>query len=323
VVDPKQRLTAEGVLLHPWVSARGVAPKEALGRDHFLRLQLTVARNKLRLAVDAIIVVNRFMRIVKRPVKEWASVFDAPDSKTKEEVEMERRFKPPVPQLEQITRLRGYTEDGQQHVPMSPVNRVASPRASLREMRAKTMERLRRRSSGGVEVPPNEDEPGAEPSPPPAAQQQQRAAAAVAAAAAVIAPKHEARPATAAAAVASPAKPRPAEVPAAAKVEAKEALPAKAAIRRRAPTEAAEPPAALRAKSAAAGAQPLSPRSPRTRAGAAIVEKQNARVRTTLQLLGRLRAESTGEMMRLSPAAQPAQSLRELRMLKMMERQAH
>ena len=57
--------------------------------------------------------------------------------------------------------------------------------------------------------------------------------------------------------------------------------------------------------------------------GAELVRQQNARVRATLALLGRLRAENTGQVMRLAPGVQPAQSLRELRMLKMMERQAH
>lgn len=58
-VDPKQRLSAKGVLGHPWVSGN-VAKTTALSSDFAKRLRTTQARRKLRKGIQLIIAINKF-----------------------------------------------------------------------------------------------------------------------------------------------------------------------------------------------------------------------------------------------------------------------
>jgi len=58
-VDPKKRLSPQGVLNHPWVSG-GKAPTKAIGGGHSNRLKLLQAKSTLRKCVRTIIAMQRF-----------------------------------------------------------------------------------------------------------------------------------------------------------------------------------------------------------------------------------------------------------------------
>lgn len=60
-VDPKKRLTPQGVLEHPWISG-GKAKSEPIGAGHGKRLKVMQARRILKRGVRTIIAVNRFSR---------------------------------------------------------------------------------------------------------------------------------------------------------------------------------------------------------------------------------------------------------------------
>jgi len=60
-VSPKERLTPDKVLSHPWI-AGGKASDKAIGGDHIDRLKLMQARRVLKRGVRTIIAVNRFKR---------------------------------------------------------------------------------------------------------------------------------------------------------------------------------------------------------------------------------------------------------------------
>jgi len=57
-VNPKKRITAEGVLAHPWIT--GQASDKAFGSSHNERLKQLQARRKLRRGVQMIMAVNKF-----------------------------------------------------------------------------------------------------------------------------------------------------------------------------------------------------------------------------------------------------------------------
>jgi len=57
-VNPKKRITAEGVLQHPWIT--GQASDKAFGSSHNERLKQLQARRKLRRGVQMIMAVNKF-----------------------------------------------------------------------------------------------------------------------------------------------------------------------------------------------------------------------------------------------------------------------
>jgi len=64
-VDPKKRLTAEQVLLHPWVKG-STAKAQAFAPSHTLRLKLLQARRKLKRTVRSIMAINKFSHALDR-----------------------------------------------------------------------------------------------------------------------------------------------------------------------------------------------------------------------------------------------------------------
>jgi len=63
-LDPKKRYSAKQVLSHPWI-AGSAAPAKAFGPEYSERFALLQARRKLRRAVQSIIAVNKFSRVLR------------------------------------------------------------------------------------------------------------------------------------------------------------------------------------------------------------------------------------------------------------------
>jgi len=64
-VDPKKRYTAKQVLSHPWIAGSAGVSNKAFGAGHAERFALLQARRKLRRAVQSIIAVNKFSRVLR------------------------------------------------------------------------------------------------------------------------------------------------------------------------------------------------------------------------------------------------------------------
>jgi len=64
-VDSKKRLTAKQVLDHPWIAGNAGVSAKAFGAGHAERFALLQARRKLRRAVQSIIAVNKFSRVLR------------------------------------------------------------------------------------------------------------------------------------------------------------------------------------------------------------------------------------------------------------------
>jgi calcium/calmodulin-dependent protein kinase I len=64
-VDPKKRYTAKQVLAHPWIAGSAGVSAKAFGGGHAERFALLQARRKLRRAVQSIIAVNKFSRVLR------------------------------------------------------------------------------------------------------------------------------------------------------------------------------------------------------------------------------------------------------------------
>lgn len=67
-VDPKKRLTPQGILDHPWVSG-GKASAKAIGGGHANRMKLLQARATLRRSVRTIIAMQRFSSALSKTFK--------------------------------------------------------------------------------------------------------------------------------------------------------------------------------------------------------------------------------------------------------------
>jgi len=64
-VDPRKRYTAKQVLAHPWIAGSAGVSAKAFGAGHAERFALLQARRKLRRAVQSIIAVNKFSRVLR------------------------------------------------------------------------------------------------------------------------------------------------------------------------------------------------------------------------------------------------------------------
>jgi len=76
-VDPKKRYTAKQVLAHPWIAGSAGVSTKAFGAGHAERFALLQARRKLRRAVQSIIAVNKFSRVLRAIEKMPASEIQA------------------------------------------------------------------------------------------------------------------------------------------------------------------------------------------------------------------------------------------------------
>jgi len=82
-VDPKKRFTAKQVLAHPWIAGASTVSAKAFGAGHAERFALLQARRKLRRAVQSIIAVNKFSRVLRVLEKMPASEIQAKKAENK------------------------------------------------------------------------------------------------------------------------------------------------------------------------------------------------------------------------------------------------
>ena len=87
VVDPKERLDADGILAHPWIKGEDTPREELPGFTENLRK--FNARRRLRKAGTMVIAANRFKNIIKE--KKQTEKMLGPKGTNLANVEMEER----------------------------------------------------------------------------------------------------------------------------------------------------------------------------------------------------------------------------------------